>query len=159
MQSKRSPRSNRETGSVLVLALFVMMLLSLLGVTLLTVAATEHSAASNSLWSEGALTAAEGAANRGLNQLSANTTTSTAAIPTTTLGAYTSRSGDRNATTAQPLTFVAKHSEEGYSKAVGSVYSSKGAHGFLTYQINATGTGPRNARREVEMQAVYGPID
>jgi len=158
MRHRRVLHPRREAGSVLVIALLLMVLLSLLGVTLLTVAATEHTVAFNSLWSEGALTAAEGGVNRGLNQLTANAETSLQAIPNSAIGpAYNFRSGHKTDATPQPLQFVGSRVEEGYSVAVGTGYNPSG-YAFHTYQINATGTGPRNARREVEIRAEYGPV-
>jgi Tfp pilus assembly protein PilX len=158
MRHRRISNPNREAGSVLVIALLLMVLLSLLGLTLLTVAATEHTVAFNGLWSEGALTAAEAGVNRGLNQLNANATTSIQPIATTSITSpYAFRSGHRNDTAPQPLAFVGTRTEAGYSLAVGTGYNPAG-YAFHTYQINATGTGPRNAQREVEVRAEYGPV-
>jgi hypothetical protein len=158
MRHRRILYPDREAGSVLVIALLLTVLLSLLGITLLTVAATEHTVAFNGLWSEGALTAAEGGVNRGLNQLSANAETSRQAIPNTAIGvSYNFRSGHKTDAGPQPLDFVGSRVEEGYSVAVGTGYNPSG-YAFHTYQINATGTGPRNARREVEIRAEYGPV-
>jgi Tfp pilus assembly protein PilX len=143
---------------VLIIGLLLMVLLSLLGVTLLTVAATEHSVAFNALWSEGALSAAEAGVHRGLNQISANAQTSMLAIANTAIAnTYNYRSGHKTDTTPQPLQFVGSRVEEGYSIAVGTGYNPSG-YTFHTYQINATGSGPRNARREVEVRAEYGPV-
>jgi hypothetical protein len=159
MQYKRILHAQREAGSVLIVALLLMILLSLLGVTLLTVAATEHSVAFNALWSEGALAAAEAGVNRGLNQLQVNEVASKTAIPNTTIGTvYNFRSGSRSDTAPQPLQHVGtRRAEEGYSLAVGTGYNSAG-YAFFVYQINATGTGPRFARREIEVRAEYGPV-
>lgn len=160
MRRGRIRTGKRETGSILVVALLLMVLLSLLGITLLTVAATEHTVAYNGLWSEGALMAAEGGVNVGINQLSANVDTSVQAIPVTRIpdaqGPYQFRSGTRNSG-VQNLQFVSSRTEAGYSMAVGTGYNRSG-YVFDTYQVNATGTGPRNAVREVEVQAEYGPI-
>jgi Tfp pilus assembly protein PilX len=135
-----------------------MVLLSLLGVTLLTVAATEHSVAFNALWSEGSLSAAEAGVHRGLNQLSANAQNSMQVIANTAIAnTYNYRSGRKTDTTPQPLQFVGSRVEEGYSIAVGTGYNPSG-YAFHTYQINATGSGPRNARREIEVRAEYGPV-
>jgi hypothetical protein len=158
MRYRRLLHAGRETGSVLMIALLLMILLSLLGVTLLSVAATEHSVAFNSLWSEGALMAAEAGVNRGLNQLSSNQAQSKAAVPDTPIGTYSFRSGSRADAGPQPVKFISKRSEEGYSMAVTNTYNTLG-HDFYIYQINATGTGPRNARREVEVRAEYGPVN
>ena len=158
MRHKRVLHSRRESGSVLVIALLLMVLLSLLGVTLLTVAATEHTVAFNSLWSEGALMAADAGVNRGLNQLTANAQDSLQAIPETTIAnVYAFRSGPRTAGGPQPLQFVSTRTEEGYSIAQCTGYNPCG-YVFHTYQITATGTGPRSARREVDIQAEYGPV-
>lgn len=163
MRHRRNLCPHREAGSVLVIALLLMVLLSLLGVTLLTVAATEHSMAFNGLWSEGALSAAEGGVNRGLNQLNANAEASLRRIPdcdtcaTTLVAGFAYRSGHKTDAGPQPLSFVGSRVEDGYSVAVGTGYNPSG-YAFHTYQINATGTGPRNARREVEIRAEYGPV-
>lgn len=164
MRQRRVLDSRHEKGSVLVVALLLMVLLSLLGVTLLTVAATEHTVAFNGLWSEGALTAAEGGVHRGLNQLTANAETSLKKIPDctgcTTVAlstGFTYRSGHKTDATPQPLQFVGSRVEDGYSVAMGTGYNPSG-YAFHTYQINATGAGPRNARREVEIRAEYGPV-
>ena len=156
-----SPRSKSEAGSILVIALLVMVLLSLLGLTLLTLSATEYSIAYNALWSEGALAAADAGVNRGINQLSANPATSTQAIPVTNIpdntGPYSFRSGRKTDSTPQPIPYVGSRTESGYSIAVGTGYNPSG-YVFQTYQISATGTGPKNAMREVEVQAEYGPV-
>jgi len=160
MRQRRVLQAKRETGTILIIALLLLVLLSLLGVTLLTVAATEHSVAFNTAASEGALMAAEAGVNVGINQLSANATTSTQAIPLTPLpdaqSPYRYRSGTR-ASGAQDLEFVSSRTETGYSIAVGTGYNRSG-YVFDTYRINATGTGPRFAVREVEVQAEYGPM-
>ena len=110
------------------------------------------------IWSEGALHAADAGVNRGLNQLNANAQTSIQAIANTGIGlVYRYRSGRRTDNAPQPLQFVGSRTEAGYSIAVGTGYNPSG-YAFHAYQINATGTGPRNARREVEIQAEYGPV-
>ena len=145
------------------IALLLMVLLSLLGVTLLTVASTEHSIAFNALWLEGAISAADAGVNRGINQLTANATNSLAAFGPTAIpagGTYSFRSGPKTATGAQPLTYVGSRVEQGYNMAVGTGYN-QGGFVFHVYQINATGTGPtgpRAAQREVELRAEYGPV-
>jgi Tfp pilus assembly protein PilX len=154
-------RSGRQRGSILIVALLVMVLLSLLGITLLTVAETEHNVAANAVWSEGALLAAEASLNTSLSQLSANAETSSTPVPLTTIAAsYTFRSGPRTtvpADTPQAAEFVGKRTEVGYSLAVGTGYNAAG-YSFNMYRMTATGRGPRNAVREVQVQAEYGPV-
>ena len=146
-------QSHRQKGSILVIALLFMTLLSLLGITLLTVASTEHSLAYNAVWSEAALMAAEAGVNKGINQVSANPVTSIAAIPVTTLATnYTYRSGKETDSAPQRFTFVGTRTEAGYSLSTNSGYT------FNVYRITATGTGPNSAQREVEAQAEYGPV-
>ena len=135
---------------MLIVALLLMVLLSLLGVTLLTLSATEHSVAYNGLWSEGAMMAAEAGVNRGVNQISANADASVAVINDTGIGpVYNYRSGKKTDPGPTAPVFLYDKVEEGYDLSKWR---------FPVYQINATGSGPRNARREVEVQAEYGPI-
>lgn len=150
--------SPQPRGSVLLIALFVMLILSLLGVALLSLSGTEHHIAYNAVWAEGAFTAAEAGIQQGLNQLSANTAVATQAIPATSLQArYSYRSGRRTDGGPQPLAFAGARVEAGYSIAIGTGYNPAG-YAFHSYRINATGTGPRNALRELEVLAEYGPV-
>jgi Tfp pilus assembly protein PilX len=146
----------------MLIAMLVMILLSALGITLLTVASTENSIAYNSLWGEGALTAAEAGINRGLNQLNASAENSIQPIPQTTIpagGQYWFRSGTRGQTdpAGQRLNYLGSQIQAGYSIAVGTGYNPSG-YAFHLYQIRATGAGPRNAQRELEVRAQYGPV-
>jgi len=155
-------RLNRQRGSVLMIALFVLIILSLLGTVLLTLSGTEHTVAYNAIWSEGAFAAAEAGIQRGLNQLSANPTTSILPIPQTgsylTIGTnYNYRSGRKTDTSPQNLTFKGSRVEPGYSIAIGTGYNPSG-YVFQSYQINATGAGPRSSQRELEVLAEYGPV-
>jgi hypothetical protein len=160
MRKRQVSRSQRQEGSVLVIALLLMTLLSILGITLLTVASTEHSLAFNGVWSEEALMAAEAGVNRGINQLGANADTSIVKIDEVSLDAanqFKYRSGHKTPDTAAALGFVGARAESGYSISVGTGYNPSG-YVFHQYQIIATGKGPNNAVREVEVQAEYGPI-
>jgi len=166
MQPRRSIRSNRrssrERGSVLVVAVLVMMVLSFLGMAIMTMSVTEHSLAYNVVWGEGAFAAAEAGINAGINQLSANTTTAVNPIPSadnkaTIGGSYQYWSGGKSTSGGQPLQFMTSRTEPGYSVAIGTGYNPSG-YVFNSYRINATGTGPRNATREIEVQAEYGPV-
>jgi Tfp pilus assembly protein PilX len=159
MLQVRAGRSER--GSVLVLAMFFLILLSGLGLSLLSVADTEHLIAYNSLWAEGALEAAEAGVSACLNQLSANPDTSVAPIAATNLStdpgaAYAYRSGTRTSGAAE-LTFVETRQRPGYSLGVGTGYVTS-KYDFDVYQFDTTGTGPRNATRELQVRADYGPV-
>ncbi len=147
-----------EGGMVLVLSLLAMVVLSLLGVALLTMSGSETFVSYRTVYREGAFYSAEGGIHIGLDQVSANTVTSTQAIPLRTIGGnYTYRSGRRSDPGPQPLQFVGTRPGPGYSIAVGTGYNPAG-YVFYNYQINVTGTGPRNAQREVEVLAAFGPV-
>ena len=158
MATIRTGRSTGERGSVLMLTLLLMLVLTSLGFVILTLSLTEHGMASNGVWAEGAFAAAEAGVNVGVNQLSPNTAASVQPVPSTGIGgSYAYRSGRRADAGAQPQQFVNSRTEPGYNVAIGTGYNPSG-YAFNTYQITATGTGPRNAAREVEVRAEYGPV-
>ena len=158
MLGRSHAHSRNQRGSVLMIAMFVLIVLSLLGMALLTLSGTESNIAYNGLWAEGSLAAADAGVQTGLNQLSANPTTSIQAIPVTAIGGtYQFRSGHRADAGPQPLTFKGTRLESGYSIAIGTGYNASG-YAFQSYQINATGSGPKNAQREIETLAEYGPV-
>lgn len=151
-------RAGSEAGVALLVALFVMVILSLLGAALLSLSGVEHNIAYNAVWSEGAFSAAEAGIQVGINHISPNTTAATAAIPATNIGAaYAYRSGHKTDSGAQPLIYNGERVEPGYNIAVGLGYNPRG-YSFFSYRINSTGTGPRNAQREIEVMAEYGPV-
>ena len=162
---RRDAPARPPRGSVLMIAMFVLIVLSLLGVGLLTLSGTETNIAQNAVWTEGAFAAAESGIQTGLNQLSANAGTSITPIPpagtAVPIGAgiytYQFRSGRRADAGPQPLQFRGTRVEAGYSIAIGTGYNPSG-YAFHSYQINATGSGPRNAQREIETLAEYGPV-
>jgi Tfp pilus assembly protein PilX len=144
------------------IALFVMIILSLLGVALLTLSGTESNIAYNALWSEGTFAAAEAGIQTGLSQLSANSATSVTAIPVTDIGTgtYTYKfwSGHRSPSQSpQALVYKGVRVEAGYTAAYSTNYNRSG-YVFHSYVINAAALGPRNAQREIEVLAEYGPV-
>ena len=154
-QMRKHPGS--EKGSVLLMSMFVLIILSLLGLVLLTSSNMETGIAANGLFAEGSFNASEAGVQRGIDQLSAIQATSIQAIPVTTIGgSFSYRSGRRTDTSAQPLQFLGPRTESGYSLETGTGYNNAG-YAFYVYQINATGSGPLNAQREIEVQAEYGP--
>ena len=150
----------RDRGSVLMIALLVTVILSLLGIALLTLSGTESDIAYNQLWSEGAFTAAEAGVETALGQIGADTTTSMQAVPVTAIGTgtytYQFRSGHKSDPAPMPLGY-SERLVAGFSIAIGTGYNSNG-YSYSDYLINATGTGPRNAQRELEVLAEYGPV-
>ena len=155
----RSLKRN-DRGSVLVVALLVMVILSLLGIALLNLSGTESDIAHNQLWSEGAFNAAEAGVETALANIQANTTASVKQVDLTSVNAdpylYQYRSGKKSDSEPMPLA-VTERLETGYSLALGTGYNPSG-YAFDDYRINATGTGPRNAQREIEVLAEYGPV-
>jgi hypothetical protein len=142
-----------ERGSVLIVALLLMVLLFTLGAALLTMAETEGFIAANDVWSEGSFYAAEAAVQEAIDRLPGNI----AAVPVTTLGQdYTYRTGGRDDASAQPVQIVQTVNGAGFSVSSSAGYNSTGFV-FDVYQINGTGMGPRSAMREVEVQVEYGP--
>lgn len=140
--------------------IFAVVLLSLLGVVLLDLSQSESTYAYRDLYSEGTFWAAEAGIQTGIDQLSINTATSTAAIPVTTIpagGDYSFRSGPRGAGVPQPLQFINTRTESGYSIGSGTGYNTSG-YVFYAYQVTATGTGPKGVQRELQAQAEFGPV-
>src|SRR3970040_12022 len=85
-----------QSGSVLLLSLLAMVVLSLLGSALLTMSGSETFVSARIVYREGAFYAAEAGVHTGLDRLSMNTATSTQAIPVTNIGGwYAYRSGRR----------------------------------------------------------------
>lgn len=163
MLGRSDVRSRNQRGSVLMIAMFVLIVLSLLGVALLTLSGTESNIVYNDLWSEGALAAADAGIQTGLNQLAPNPAAAIQAIPLTTIGGtYQFRSGAKSTTVPDPgaavaLQFQGSRVESGYSIAIGTGYNASG-YAFQSYLIDATGTGPKNAQREIKALAEYGPV-
>ena len=147
-----------QSGSVLLLSLLAMVVLSLLGAALLTMSGSETFVSARIVYREGAFYAAEAGVHTGLDRLSMNTATSTQAIPVTNIGDwYAYRSGRRADPGPQPFQFMGTRPATGYSAAVGTGYNPAG-YVFFDYQMNVTGSGPRTATREVEALAAYGPV-
>jgi Tfp pilus assembly protein PilX len=166
MRRSSNSRQRAEAGSVAVIAILIMALLSILGTTLLMMSLTENTIATNDISSEGAFHAAEAGLNLALNQLGPNTAASVAAVPVTGIGpncaplvpCYSYRSGKRTDAAPTTATFVGTTEMAGYSLGLGTGYNNPTGYVFYVYKINATGTGPRGAVREIESQAAYGPV-
>jgi Tfp pilus assembly protein PilX len=106
--------------------------------------------------------AADAGIGQAISQLSANPATAVAAFGPVDLGdGLKYRTGNRTAVTPQPMQFVGTRQETGYSLNTGTGYNSSG-YSFYQYQINVTGTyevaGTEVAGREVESQALFGPV-
>ena len=141
-------RWNDEQGSVLVLALFIMALLLAAGLIMLRMSGSETDIAYNTVWSEGSFYAAEAGLSVGIDQLGP-TLANDVALANTPLGTQYTQQGNVQflGTTAQP----------GYSLGSGTGYNPSG-YVFFTYTVAGTGTGPRNAQRQLEVRATFGPV-
>ncbi len=147
-----------ERGTVLVLVLIMLVLFFALGMAILASALTESRVAHNDEWFEGALYAAEAGLQTGIDQVNGNIDDSTQAIANSALSdSYGFRSGGRADGAPQPLQFQGSNTAAGYSISTGTGYNPSG-YVFFQYQINATGTAPRNISREVEGLVEYGPV-
>lgn len=147
-----------EEGSVLVVALLVMALLYLLGATLLAVSVDETAIAANDQGSEGAFFAAEAAVQQSIDQITEAQLDPPPAVPVTDIGdRCTFRSGGRDDTDPQSPELIGTVNRPGFSVGATTGYNSS-AYVFYIFQVNGTGTGPRNALREVEVQVEYGPV-
>ncbi len=148
---------HKQEGSALILTVMMLALLLMLSTTLLVTATVESSIASNDRWSEGAFYAAEAAIHAALDQLIANPANPQPVAETDLGEHYVYRSGGREDTEPQPPESLGTISADGYSIGEGTVYNS-GGFVFDIYQINGTGSGPRNSQREVEIQVEVGPV-
>jgi hypothetical protein len=152
------PASSRERGTIMVFALLVIFLLSLLGLTFLNLSAVESTLANNDMLYEGAQAAAEASVDTSIDQLSGNAATSLQAIPVTQLaGVFSYRSGHITDPGPMPTVYVGTTPAPNYTANVGTGYNG-GGYVFRTYQINGTGSAPRNTVREVEVQVNFGPV-
>ena len=142
----------------MIVSLLLIVLLFLLGAALLTMSETESVIAANDEWSEGALQAADAAVQVGIDQLSSDPDSLTQVVDATEIGGrYTFRSGGRDDTEPQPPQLSGSIPGPGYSIGESTGYNST-QYVFELYQVSGTGTGPRNAVREVEVQVVLGPL-
>ena len=141
----------------MVISLLLVVLLFLLGATLLATSETENAIAANDQWSEGAFQAADAAVQVSIDGLDIGTTNQV--VEETEIGdVFAFRSGGRDDTEAQPPNLVGEIPEAGYAVGTSTGYSSSG-YVFQIYQIQGTGTGPRNTEREVEVQVELGPVE
>ena len=147
-----------ESGSALVVSLILVLLLVVLGAAVLSTSRIESTISHNDMWSEAAFQAAEAGVHVAIDQLTVDPAVSIQAIAETELfDGHRYRSGGRLDSGAQPLQFVGQQREAGYSIGLGTGYNPSGFT-FSRYRINATGLNPRQARREIEVLARYGPI-
>jgi hypothetical protein len=146
----------REDGIALIITMLLLMLLLALGTGLLATATVESAIATNERWSEGAFYAAEAAIQTQVDQLAQGDTDGV--VDDTDLGqGFFCRSGGRDDDDPTPPEFIATIEAQGYSVAEGTGYGSGTHFVFDVYQVTGTGTGPRNAAREIEVQVQVGP--
>lgn len=162
MKTKRSTKLRDEQGITLVAVLMVMaILLSVIGAGLLFSGVNTKITANYQLGTK-AFYAADTGINAAMNQLSESTTTSTAALTGTIDSNLGYRSGSRTATSAQAFVYKGTVDKPGYRLNRGSSYNTSG-YTYHQYQFNMTGTyttgwGTEVAGREIEAQALFGPV-
>lgn len=158
MSSEPGGGKRGEKGTAFITALLMTTLLLVLAMALLAVSSDESGIAANDAWSEGAFYAAEAAVESAVDQIGPDPDASLQPIALTTISqGYTFRSGRRSDATAQPVRFIRATPAPGFNLGSGTGYNSVG---FLyeTYEVDATGAGPRNAQREIQAQVNYGPV-
>jgi len=140
-----------ERGMVLVVALFIMAMLLMTGVFLVRMSSTEGDIAYNSMWSEGSFYAADAAINVGLDQIAPTNT------DPTMNSLFPAPPALNPFTATGKLGFTGTARLPGYSMGAGTGYNPAG-FAFYTYSVQGTGTGPRSARRLIDVQAAWGPV-
>ncbi len=151
-----------DRGITLVVVLMVMaILLSIIGAALLFSGINSKITVNYRIGTK-AFYAADTGVNSALNQLTMDTTASTAAFSQDLGGGLKYRSGHRTDSTPQPLHFLGAEPQSGYGLNAGTGYNTSG-YSFHKYQMNVTGTyttsnGTELAGREVEGIARYGPV-
>jgi hypothetical protein len=154
----RNHSAKGQEGSALILSLLIMILLFFMGAALLALSETERAIAKNDQWSEGAFQAAESAVQVAVDQLPMDPIGTQPPVPDTSLGdSYVFRSGGRDDTTPQPPEMVGELPATGYSVSEGTPYNPDG-YVLRVYEVHGTGSGPKNAEREVEVQVEVGPV-
>ena len=106
--------------------------------------------------------AADAGLGQAISQLSANPLNATAAFGPVDMGSGLKyRSGSRTAGSPQPMQYVGTRPGTGFSLNAGTGYNTSG-YTFYQYQLNITGNfdvgGVEMAGREVEAQALFGPV-
>jgi hypothetical protein len=101
------------------------------------------------VWAEGAFYAAEAAVAVGIDQLGP-TLVADVAMVASPLGPEYNRMGN--------VQFLGATQGAGYALGSGPNYGSNSGFYFNQYRIAGTGTGPRNAQRQLEIQAHFGPV-
>lgn len=137
---------SNERGMALVVALFIMAILLVTGVFLVRMSSIEGDIAYNAMWSEGSFFAADAAINVGLDLV-------TPTLPATTISAQTLG----NFTYQGSVQFSGTTQQPGYSLGSGTGYNPAGFV-FYTFSVTGSGNGPRNAQRQIDAQAAYGPV-
>ena len=150
-------KMNSEKGSVLVMAMLLIVLLMLLGMGLVAMSETELLIAHNDQLSEAAFQAADAAVQHGIDGLTVGSTN--AVVPNTGIGdGFVFRSGGRDDNSPQPPELIGSVRAPGYSAGTGTGYNYSG-YQFRVFAVSGTGTGPRNAQHEVEVQILLGPFE
>jgi hypothetical protein len=145
-----------EQGSALVITVLLVTLLLALGSGLLVTATVESAIAVNESNAEGAFYAAEAAVQATIDQLAQDNVTFTLDELELSDG-FSCRSGGVDDAGATPPLLVGSFGAAGYDIGLGNGYSGGSQFVFEIYQVNGTGMGPRNARREIEVQVAVGP--
>ena len=151
----------RDCGSVRMVALFVMIVLSVFGVAQASFSGTESNIGFNQPWPDASFAAADAGMRIGLKQLSANAAISGQAIAVTAIGtgafAYQFRSGHLTDAGPSPI-LIRKVAGRGLLQPGDQqwVRPFRSRHPSLPSQHD--GVGRRTAQRDLEALAECGPV-
>ncbi len=141
-------RIGGERGAALVAALFVVTILSILGVIFLVVAGTEHTIASNALLSESALSAAEATVHIKMVQME-----QTLSAPNVSAIGPITLVGNIQFRTGTPTSGAAAADLMGpCAPPAGFGLSGPSGFGCARYRVTGTGTGPRGTVQGIEAE-------
>jgi hypothetical protein len=159
---KIDAKLQNDRGITLVAVLMVLtILLSVIGAGLLFSGINTKITGNYQVGTK-AFYAADTGINAAIGQLSESTSAATAALSGTLSSGLGYRSGHRTDSGAQPMVYKGTIAKPGYKLNRGSGYNTSG-YTYQQYQLNMTGTytttwGTEVAGREIEAQAVYGPV-
>jgi hypothetical protein len=139
-----------QRGTVLLLSLFVMMFLLVAGAFLLRMSSAETDISYNTVWGEGSFFAAEAGLSVAVDAIGPTTTAPCPTAPSavTPIDGHYSYQGNS--------CFIGTTNQPRYAIGYTGGYVPSG-YRFNSHNVTGTGTGPRNAQRQIQARALFGP--
>lgn len=152
-------RVTNQRGTVIVLALFIMAFLMVAGAFLLRMSSAETDISYNTVWGEGSFFAAEAGLSVSVDQIGPQLVPVPGACPPPTVTVVTvpTTALDGNHSFQGTSCFMGTTNQPGYAIGYGGGYVPQG-YVFHTHNVTGTGTGPRNAQRQIQARALFGPM-